>query len=121
LTGIFADQAFVAGGSAVIIMTAPKVEAARDTARNFFAGFLGQFFYLAAALEGISICCVGGFDYARLATAFRVADDRFPVYAMVLGRAGPDQLKVDRRRLPAERGLAPHMSTKPKGEHHAVL
>ena len=59
--------------------------------------------YLAAEMNGIGACCVGGFHYDDAVDVFALTDGHYAAYAMLLGPLGPRIEKVDREQRPSPR------------------
>lgn len=115
--GMFCNQAFTANAHAVLMVSAPVTKHNQTMRHSLDLGQIGQCLYIAAGLQPLGACCVGGFEYDLAAKSFGMDSQRYAAYAMLLGKEGPSLPKIDRNRKPTPRKpIVPIISPAPSGE-----
>ena len=97
-SALFFAQEFTTNAAALVFFSAPKSGPEAVLDQCLCAGYAGQCLYIAAEMDGIGACCVGGFDYNQAEQIFGLPSDQYAAYAMLIGRKGIARPKVDRRR-----------------------
>ena len=100
---LFCDQRFTTDASGILFISAPLGTRTEVLDQSLRLGQLGQCLYLAAEMNGIGACCVGGFHYDDAVDVFALTDGHYAAYAMLLGPLGPRIKKVDRAQRPSPR------------------
>ncbi len=116
---LFCGQVFAADAGAILILSEQLGNWRSSLAQSLSLGQFGHCLYLAAAMNGVSACCVGGFDYTLAAQSFGLDADRYAAYAMLFGTAGAGAAKVDRSNRKTPRAAFVPFPTRDLDNTHA--